>query len=59
MQMELVGKEDDFDPVAQQLASSDDEGRADENEATDQRPVEPEVKRTASIGKIDVFDDTQ
>ena len=32
IQMELVGREEDFDPVAQQLASSDDEGRADENE---------------------------
>ena len=57
MQMELVGREEYFDPVAQQLASSEDEGRADENEAADQRPVE--VKRTASIGKIGVFDDTQ
>uniref|UniRef100_A0A8C8M9L7 Keratin 98 n=1 Tax=Oncorhynchus tshawytscha TaxID=74940 RepID=A0A8C8M9L7_ONCTS len=41
--MEFVGREEDFDPVAQQLASSEDEGRADENEAADQRPVEPEV----------------
>ncbi|XP_036815479.1 uncharacterized protein LOC118943635 [Oncorhynchus mykiss] len=57
--MEFVGREEDFDPVAQQLASSEDEGRANENEAADQRPVEPEVKRMASIGKIDVFDDTQ
>lgn len=59
IQMEFVGREEDFDPVAQQLASSENEGRADENEAADQRPVEPEVKRMASIGKIDVFDDTQ
>ena len=59
MQMELVGREEDFDPVAEQLASSDDEGRADENEAADQRPVEPEVKRMASIRKRDVFEDMQ
>lgn len=57
MQMELVGREEDFDLVAQQLASSDDEGRAAENEAAEQRPVEPELKRMASIGKIDVFDE--
>ena len=44
IQMEFVGREEDFDPVAQQLESSEDEGRADENEAAYQRPVEPEVK---------------
>ena len=56
MQMNLVGREEDFDPVREE--DFDDEGRADENKAADQRPVDPEVKRMASIGEIDVFDDT-
>ena len=35
IQMELVGREEDVDPVARQLASSEDEGRADEDGAAD------------------------